>query len=356
MESSVEDALERMVLLRCIAYCSVPMENWSERQIDDLQTRIAEKNTGNKITGFLLMQDGRFIQVLEGVDLTVSNVFEKITADPRHRSMVKLLDRPIDRRAFSAWSIGLPDAGNRAHQNQQCPAENLGRADSYLAKPQLDTQPLLGLMGTSVERMLRGLLRVKPVQTRAIETVDRLISAAETIIIRQGLDKVTVEAVAAEATLTHQATYRYFKNTGDIFRIVMKKRQSIGFKRIIDALEVENFDSDADIAHFVASFSFRSYLQDGIVPRKTKLYLIRNYHDIAYDEIWKLAESIYNTMARCNILRLDIGVTEIAAGLAAMAGALKLMMIRDDAPLDQSQTHPILVRLFLSALDSASKP
>ena len=339
-------------MLRCIAFSSAPIGNWSEGQIDDLQNSIAEQNGRRSVTGFLLVQDGRIFQVLEGFDSTIENVFGKISTDTRHGNIVKLLDRLIDKRAFVKWTVGRPDTLSMTRHVHRSLAVDLARSDAHLIKPQLDTQPLLDLMGGSVGRMLSGLLRVKPVQTRAIETIDRLISAAETIIIRRGVEEITVEAVAEEAMLTHQATYRYFKNSGDIFRIVMKKRQALGFKKIIEAIKTDNFDSPTDIANFVASFSFKSYLQDGFVPRKTKMYMIKNYHDIAFDEILKLAEAIYDMMKRCKILYKDVGVVEIAAGLAAMAGTLKLVVIQDGALVDQSRIHPILVRVFLGALDT----
>jgi AcrR family transcriptional regulator len=341
-------------LLRCIIYFSVATEEWPKRQLDELQKRVSENNVGNKITGFLLFQHGRFIQLLEGADLIVEGLFATIAADPRHHTMVKLLDCLVDKRAFPAWDTGLPSLAKPAYRRQQSQTGDLGRADYYLTKPQLKTPPLLDLMDSSVGRMLTGLLRVKPVQIRAVETVDRLIAAAETVILQQGPDKVTLQAVAAEAELTHQATYRYFKNAGDILRVVIKRRQALSFKKIIEIFWIANFTSEADVASFVVSFAFGTYLQEVLVPRKIKMYLIAHYHDIAFSEIWKLAEAIHAAMARCNILRPKVGVVEIAAGLAAIAGALKLMMIREELPVDQAQTHPMLVRIFLSALDNVS--
>jgi hypothetical protein len=116
------------------------------------------------------------------------------------------------------------------------------------------------------------------------------------------------------------------------------------------------FTSQTDVADFVVSFAVGTYLQDTLVPRKVKMYMVLHYHDIAFAEIWKLAAAIHAAMDRCNILRPKIGPVEIAAGLAAVAGALKLMMVRDELPVDQAQLHPMLVRIFLSALDNARQP
>lgn len=342
-------------MLRRLVYCSIATKYWPKQQLEELQNRVSEKNIGNKISGFLLFQEGRFIQVLEGTDAAVGSLYATIAVDPRHHTLIKLLDRAIDKRAFAVWSAGLPGPAKPADRSPHGRLGDLGRADSYLANQHLKTPPLLDLMETSVGRMLTGLLRVKPVQGRAIETVDRLISAAETVILQQGLDGVTVETVAAEAALTHQATYRYFKSPGDIFRIVMKRRQALSFKKLIEIFGIANFTSQNDVANFVVSFAFESYLQDTLVPRKVKMQMILHYHDIAFAEIWKLADAIHAAMGRCGILRPEISPVEIAAGLAAVAGALKLLMVREGAPVDQALAHRMLVRIFLSALDDTAR-
>jgi hypothetical protein len=71
-----------------------------------------EKNTRLGITGLLLYKDGAFMQVLEGEDLCVENLYSTIEKDPRHRACTLLRWEVIKERCFPAWSMGFKDLQN----------------------------------------------------------------------------------------------------------------------------------------------------------------------------------------------------------------------------------------------------
>jgi len=54
----------------------------------------------------LLYNEEAFIQVIEGKREIIKNLFGRISKDSRHSNMVKLLEKPIKKRAFPTWFMG----------------------------------------------------------------------------------------------------------------------------------------------------------------------------------------------------------------------------------------------------------
>lgn len=61
------------------------------------------------ITGVLLYDGSRFMQVLEGPKEAVHTIFGRIQVDCRHTGVQVLADGPIAHRQFPEWSMGLVD-------------------------------------------------------------------------------------------------------------------------------------------------------------------------------------------------------------------------------------------------------
>ena len=54
----------------------------------------------------MLYVRGRIIQVLEGEQQAVEDLFERIQQDPRHTEVDRVLTRPIQERLFEEWAMG----------------------------------------------------------------------------------------------------------------------------------------------------------------------------------------------------------------------------------------------------------
>jgi hypothetical protein len=99
-----------------LVYCSSATNAFSEADLVALLSQSRENNARLDITGMLLYKDGNFIQVLEGPDDAVRQLFNTISADYRHRGVIKLLERPVEERHFADWSMAfrnLTDPGLR---------------------------------------------------------------------------------------------------------------------------------------------------------------------------------------------------------------------------------------------------
>ena len=69
----------------------------------------AERNQADNVTGLLLFNSKRFLQVLEGPREAVDRIYARIGRDGRHNALVKLRDIPIDAREFGEWGMAYDD-------------------------------------------------------------------------------------------------------------------------------------------------------------------------------------------------------------------------------------------------------
>lgn len=77
----------------------------------------AISNRRDDVTGLLLFNSRRFLQVLEGPKEAVERIFARIHGDSRHRAVVKLREGAIDSREFGQWAM--------AYDDPLSPADNL---------------------------------------------------------------------------------------------------------------------------------------------------------------------------------------------------------------------------------------
>lgn len=95
-----------------IVYMSFSSKSLSEADLNGFLARIRRKNQVQGITGLLLYNDEAFIQVIEGEKGIIDHVFKLISKDARHSNIVKLLEEPIEKRAFPDWSMGFRKLDN----------------------------------------------------------------------------------------------------------------------------------------------------------------------------------------------------------------------------------------------------
>ncbi|GAA4340602.1 BLUF domain-containing protein [Mucilaginibacter gynuensis] len=78
---------------------------------DDLKEVLATSRTYNltyNITGILLYSDGIFIQLLEGDEQAVTELFvKKIKNDTRHKNIIEVVTGDTNARSFPDWSMGF---------------------------------------------------------------------------------------------------------------------------------------------------------------------------------------------------------------------------------------------------------
>jgi hypothetical protein len=90
---------------RRIVYISTATERTDDDTQIDILRQSRANNGLNGISGILLSDGRRFLQVLEGTPEAIAHVFARISADPRHGDVKSLYDERDSRRIFSGWTM-----------------------------------------------------------------------------------------------------------------------------------------------------------------------------------------------------------------------------------------------------------
>lgn len=90
-----------------LIYGSSARHDMTETELVDLLTTSKMNNDALGITGMLLYKGGNFLQVLEGKKEAVEALYSKIQADKRHRGVMTISIRPLEKRVFGDWKMGF---------------------------------------------------------------------------------------------------------------------------------------------------------------------------------------------------------------------------------------------------------
>jgi hypothetical protein len=88
-----------------IVYVSSAMDELGADEVSELLLQCRQNNARLGVTGILIYQAGRFLQVLEGDEAVVNQLVTKIRDDDRHSGFFRLLSREIPERQFGDWSM-----------------------------------------------------------------------------------------------------------------------------------------------------------------------------------------------------------------------------------------------------------
>ncbi|MEO7112970.1 MAG: BLUF domain-containing protein [Polyangiaceae bacterium] len=95
--------MEKPVHLIYVSRAAVP---FSKDDIAKLLKKARATNAPLGVTGMLLHVDSSFFQVLEGDELEVQGLYNRIAGDRRHGTVLKLVSEPIEKRDFAQWTMG----------------------------------------------------------------------------------------------------------------------------------------------------------------------------------------------------------------------------------------------------------
>lgn len=116
-----------------IVYASSGVRQFEKQEILDILQISRKNNARLNITGFLVYQDGNFMQVLEGTEQDLSELMRSIEQDQRHRGVIVLLKRAIAERQFPQWSMAFKNLS-------ELPTEDAAAFSPFLQGPAIDEQ------------------------------------------------------------------------------------------------------------------------------------------------------------------------------------------------------------------------
>jgi hypothetical protein len=82
----------------------------ADLEVDRILAQSRRNNGRDQITGLLLYNGHRFLQVLEGPEAVVELTYERVRADLRHRAPVLLSAKTVDDRQFGHWDMACERA------------------------------------------------------------------------------------------------------------------------------------------------------------------------------------------------------------------------------------------------------
>jgi len=83
-----------------ILYTSKAVNPFDEFMMADLLNVCKKNNVGNKVSGMLLYREGIFLQLLEGEEKLVKELYKKIDKDERHKEVLGLAELQSEERIF----------------------------------------------------------------------------------------------------------------------------------------------------------------------------------------------------------------------------------------------------------------
>ena len=78
-----------------------------------------DSNARHGITGFLLYDEGNFMQVIEGPTANILKLLTTIALDTRHKGMRILWQHAIVEREFDGWYMGFKKAAELSAEDQK---------------------------------------------------------------------------------------------------------------------------------------------------------------------------------------------------------------------------------------------
>jgi hypothetical protein len=89
-----------------LLYASRSAQVLTPEVIEDILASSRKSNPALGVTGLLCHSGDIFMQVLEGGRDAVSQLYSKISTDPRHKEVVLLHFEEITERRFAGWTMG----------------------------------------------------------------------------------------------------------------------------------------------------------------------------------------------------------------------------------------------------------
>ena len=142
-----------------LVYRSKAIPGFGRVQIQEMLKKARLYNSEQGITGCLLFHEGEFLQYLEGNQIRVLRLFDRIKNDPRHTDMELISHGERPERWFKNWEMAFEDFYG---DNDQIAYLKLLVADHLDELEVRTSDPAIHSFWENVSRMLSGDLQANP--------------------------------------------------------------------------------------------------------------------------------------------------------------------------------------------------
>ena len=115
-------------MLKSITYLSTACVPMNALELEKILKSSLKNNALFGITGMLIYYDRTFIQVIEGPEKAVDQLFLEIKRDNRHENIVVLDDSRIEKREFGNWEMGFRNLDKSEEVGEFSSLKDLGIA------------------------------------------------------------------------------------------------------------------------------------------------------------------------------------------------------------------------------------
>jgi hypothetical protein len=98
---------EKALRLKTLTYTSRARLDLSDEDLGDIHQTARHLNALDGVTGLLLFDGSRFLQIIEGSEGAIDNLVERLRMDRRHSAFEVRDERFVERRSFADWSMEL---------------------------------------------------------------------------------------------------------------------------------------------------------------------------------------------------------------------------------------------------------
>lgn len=142
-----------------LVYRSRAVAGFGRVQIEEMLQKARPFNSEQGITGCLLFHEGEFLQYLEGNQIRVLRLYDKIKNDPRHKDIELISHGDRAERWFKDWEMAFEDFYG---DNDQISYLKL-LVEDHLGELEVNVDdPAVHAFWENVSRMLRGDLQASP--------------------------------------------------------------------------------------------------------------------------------------------------------------------------------------------------
>lgn len=93
--------------LKTLTYTSRASLDLEPGDLADIHQAARHLNALDGISGLLVFDGTRFLQVIEGSEEAIDSLVERLRRDRRHSALEIRDERPVERRSFPDWSMEL---------------------------------------------------------------------------------------------------------------------------------------------------------------------------------------------------------------------------------------------------------
>jgi len=93
--------------LKTLTYTSRARLDLTDDELNAIHQTARHLNALDGVTGLLLFDGVRFLQIVTGADSAIDDLVERLRMDPRHSAFEIRDERHVDRRSFADWSMEL---------------------------------------------------------------------------------------------------------------------------------------------------------------------------------------------------------------------------------------------------------